>query len=228
MGPPPTSMSDAALLAAIRAAPADDAPRLVYADWLDEHGQPERAEFIRLQCELARRGDPALRRREAELLAAHHDAFAGPLAAPHLRFRFARGFIVAFGHAGVFLRDQPGARSHALSLYRFLWDGTWMSAVGASPEGFADMVRQRPDLIRLDTDVHAYFLDSLVHPALIRVHWHSADEWSDSTGTFDGTTLILDAHRRSDFDHPGQVIEKRTRKRFVHYPVPGFDSFPET
>jgi uncharacterized protein (TIGR02996 family) len=36
-----------ALLAAIRAAPEDDLPRLVFADWLDEHRQPERAEFIR-------------------------------------------------------------------------------------------------------------------------------------------------------------------------------------
>lgn len=29
------------------AAPNDDLPRLIYADWLDEHGEPERAEFIR-------------------------------------------------------------------------------------------------------------------------------------------------------------------------------------
>jgi uncharacterized protein (TIGR02996 family) len=43
-----------ALLATIFATPEDDAPRLIYADWLDEHGQPERAEFIRVQCELAR------------------------------------------------------------------------------------------------------------------------------------------------------------------------------
>ncbi len=48
-------MSDrAALLAAILAAPDDDAPRLVYADWLDEQGEGERAEFIRVQIELAR------------------------------------------------------------------------------------------------------------------------------------------------------------------------------
>ncbi len=38
--------------------PDDDTPRLVYADWLDDHGQPERAEFIRVQCELARLGEP--------------------------------------------------------------------------------------------------------------------------------------------------------------------------
>jgi uncharacterized protein (TIGR02996 family) len=39
-----------ALLAAIHAEPRDDTPRLVYADWLQEHGQEEYAEFIRLQC----------------------------------------------------------------------------------------------------------------------------------------------------------------------------------
>lgn len=39
------------LMASIIANPADDAPRLVFADWLEEHGQPERAEFIRLQIE---------------------------------------------------------------------------------------------------------------------------------------------------------------------------------
>jgi uncharacterized protein (TIGR02996 family) len=41
-----------ALLAAIQAAPDDDAPRLIYADWLEEHGDAARAEFIRVQVEL--------------------------------------------------------------------------------------------------------------------------------------------------------------------------------
>jgi uncharacterized protein (TIGR02996 family) len=41
----------------IRAAPEDDCPRLVYADWLEEHGQSERSEFIRVQCRLARLPD---------------------------------------------------------------------------------------------------------------------------------------------------------------------------
>jgi uncharacterized protein (TIGR02996 family) len=48
-------MSEAdALLDAIFAAPDDDLPRLVYADWLEDHGQQAYAEFIRLQCEVAR------------------------------------------------------------------------------------------------------------------------------------------------------------------------------
>jgi uncharacterized protein (TIGR02996 family) len=41
-------------LQAIVENPDDDTPRLVYADWLDEHCEPARAEFIRVQCELAR------------------------------------------------------------------------------------------------------------------------------------------------------------------------------
>src|SRR5262249_46319231 len=43
-----------ALLRALLETPEDDALRLVYADWLQENGQAERAEFIRVQCELAR------------------------------------------------------------------------------------------------------------------------------------------------------------------------------
>jgi len=38
----------------ILANPEDDTPRLIYADWLDDQGDEARAEFIRLQCELAR------------------------------------------------------------------------------------------------------------------------------------------------------------------------------
>ncbi len=48
-------MSDRdSLIAAILANPDEDTPRLMFADWLDEHGDPARAEFIRVQCELAR------------------------------------------------------------------------------------------------------------------------------------------------------------------------------
>ena len=38
-----------ALLRAVIAAPEDNAPRLVFADWLDEHGDPQRARLIRAQ-----------------------------------------------------------------------------------------------------------------------------------------------------------------------------------
>jgi uncharacterized protein (TIGR02996 family) len=43
-----------AFLEAILANPDDDAPRLVFADWLEEHGESDRAEFIRVQIERTR------------------------------------------------------------------------------------------------------------------------------------------------------------------------------
>jgi uncharacterized protein (TIGR02996 family) len=46
--------AEAALLASIVREPDDDGARLVYADRLEEHGRPERGEFIRLQVGLAR------------------------------------------------------------------------------------------------------------------------------------------------------------------------------
>ncbi len=44
---------DHSLLAAVVAAPADDAVRLICADWLEEHGDLTRAEFFRLQVVVA-------------------------------------------------------------------------------------------------------------------------------------------------------------------------------
>ena len=41
------------LLGEIRQRPDDPAPRTVYADWCEEHGHPERAEFLRLQIAVA-------------------------------------------------------------------------------------------------------------------------------------------------------------------------------
>jgi uncharacterized protein (TIGR02996 family) len=43
-----------AFLRAIVAEPDEDLPRLAFADWLDEHGDAERAAFIRTQVELVR------------------------------------------------------------------------------------------------------------------------------------------------------------------------------
>lgn len=55
---------EAAFLRTICEFPADDTPRLVFADWLEEQGDADRAEFIRLQIALARR-DSAIDRDEA-------------------------------------------------------------------------------------------------------------------------------------------------------------------
>jgi uncharacterized protein (TIGR02996 family) len=67
------------LLAAIIDAPDDDAPRLVYADWCLDQSRPERARFIRLQCQSARGATPELLAEEAALLAAHRAAWVAEL-----------------------------------------------------------------------------------------------------------------------------------------------------
>lgn len=48
-----TFPTNLALESAIVAHAEEDTPRLVYADWLDENGDPDRAAFIRVQCRLA-------------------------------------------------------------------------------------------------------------------------------------------------------------------------------
>ncbi len=94
-----------ALLDNIAANPADDVARLVYADWLDEHDQAVRAEFIRLQVEIARlqAGPRAvvdqnvpLFKRQQEMLDAHTAGLLRPLAggvARRIAPIFDRGFL---------------------------------------------------------------------------------------------------------------------------------------
>ncbi|HEV3144436.1 MAG TPA: TIGR02996 domain-containing protein [Gemmataceae bacterium] len=85
-------------LATILENPDDDAPRLVYADWLEEQGD-SRGEFIRVQCELARleEDDPRaeiLRDRENNLLLAHGDKWREELPEwARAKSEFRRGFI---------------------------------------------------------------------------------------------------------------------------------------
>jgi uncharacterized protein (TIGR02996 family) len=84
------------LLAAIAAAPDEDGPRLVYADFLHEQENP-RGEFITLQFQRGRAGGLSRKEeaREAALLATHKRDWLGPFYEPlkraHVRFR--RGFL---------------------------------------------------------------------------------------------------------------------------------------
>jgi uncharacterized protein (TIGR02996 family) len=91
-----------ALYRAILAHPDEDTPRLVYADWLDEHGDHDRAEFIRVQCRLARMNEwdddyTADRIRATRLLHEHKPKWLERPAESDLNRRglkaFARGFL---------------------------------------------------------------------------------------------------------------------------------------
>src|SRR5262245_56576550 len=90
-------MDDDAFLSAILDDPESDAPRLVYADWLDERGESDRAEFVRVQCALAKIDEaddrwPELRLRERQLLGRRAREWSRPLRTFSNTFTFRRGF----------------------------------------------------------------------------------------------------------------------------------------
>src|SRR5262245_44796938 len=87
-----------AFLQAITASPEDDTPRLVYADWCEENGEPDRADLIRAQCELARLTTDSPRRRLLaarawELVNRHGEEWAAPVRDLVEEWHFRRGFI---------------------------------------------------------------------------------------------------------------------------------------
>jgi uncharacterized protein (TIGR02996 family) len=78
----------------IIANPEDDAPRLVFADWLSDQGQEDRAEFIRVQVAIANGSATAeMKEREAELLKEHAGAWAEPVIPFAEEVLFRRGFL---------------------------------------------------------------------------------------------------------------------------------------
>lgn len=103
----------AQFLQAILDQPEEDAPRLVYADWLEEQGDP-RGEFIRIQCQLdaLTEVDPDFRElyaREQQLLRKHKEAWLGPIADWTVSAKLYRGFCqnVAVG-VRKFLKHRSG------------------------------------------------------------------------------------------------------------------------
>lgn len=99
---PESDMTHAdAFLQDILAHPDDDAPRLIFADWLEEQGDAAsaaRAEFIRVQCALAAGHLPEKRRavldrRQQEIFEEHGKEWARPIRHLVRGWNFHRGFI---------------------------------------------------------------------------------------------------------------------------------------
>jgi len=120
-----------AFLQAVIADPDDDAPRLIYADWLDENGQSERAEFIRVQIALARMPSDDLRRqdlltREVSLFQAFGMAWVADLPAMVREPRFNRGFVdtlicrapAFLDHGGLLFQATPAQHLRLVDLQR--------------------------------------------------------------------------------------------------------------
>jgi uncharacterized protein (TIGR02996 family) len=87
-----SSDTEAALLAAVCGHADDDTPRLIYADWLEEHERSARAELIRAEVEAARRLSTgrllgtALSRRLRHARAGCSDPLAGLPAIPGIEW----------------------------------------------------------------------------------------------------------------------------------------------
>lgn len=138
-------MDPSALLAHVLTHPDDDAPRLVYADWLlerDEASERARGEFIQLSCAVARLPDEptaeraSLVRRAMELLGTHELTWIDALLAPlHRRrvwhagavdWRWSRGFVEAyFKHTGVFTFGEELATVQARTPLNEVSVGLW-------------------------------------------------------------------------------------------------------
>ena len=83
------------LMRAIEAEPDDDTVRLVYADWLEEHGEEPRARLIRLQC-----ADKSPQGEIDALLQKHKAAWTAGLPAWARDVGFRRGFPWVFCMTG--------------------------------------------------------------------------------------------------------------------------------
>ncbi|MBA4062829.1 MAG: hypothetical protein C0501_03820 [Isosphaera sp.] len=152
--------TEAALLRAIRDAPDDDTARLVYADYVEEEGDPARGEFVRVQVALARtpEGDPAraaLEDREHDLLAEHERHWLGAdLAADGLvEWEWERGFVREVAATPTFMLNEGAGLCAAHPVRRW--------RVTASQGEMGDDLRlagQRPWFRRLEAvDLAGWF-----------------------------------------------------------------------
>jgi len=163
---------DAALLDAIVHEPDDDLPRLAYADWCEESGQDARAEFIRVQLELARAGcagerRKALLRREKSLRAGHERRWTKPFKPRLSKLGHRRGFVERAAVKAATFLDAPGevlacapiraltlneagTQAHALARCELLARLTGLALPGAGADAIV-AVLESPHLGRLES-----------------------------------------------------------------------------
>jgi uncharacterized protein (TIGR02996 family) len=180
----------AAFMEDIIANPEDDTPRLVYADWLEENGDPKRAEFIRVQIEAARlvEDDPmyeGLATRAEELLQRDRDNWFGDLAGA--RYTVARGFPASLKADALWFAERGSVPQYPL---RHVMVRT-MNAQSRLTAGLLDRLSACNGLERI-TDLEAY--RPLIGPgailAFLREARVSALECLSLVGTGPGVFLL--------------------------------------
>lgn len=142
-----------AFLQEIKDRPDDDAPRMLLADWLEEHNDP-RGEFVRLQVTRSHLSphDPRrlpLERREQELLNRYSAGWLGPLRTRPVHCRFDRGLVRIAVHAPHLFGDLA---PEAVPSESFAWvDG--VTSVVALTAGALEAIASSPLLPNLN-DFH--------------------------------------------------------------------------
>src|SRR5579883_578433 len=189
------SMSFESLLAAVIANPEDDVLRLAFADWFEENGQSERAEFIRVQIERARlqADDPRqseLMHREIVLLAEHGREWFGFPSNDYLIFR--RGFVEGLAlHPAHKLQIDEIFRAHPIRELRLV----------GTESGDGARLAERPELARIER----LWIDSaVVEPnAYDEVKSLLASKWWRNVRMLRLRTAFAEDDLRTIFSHPG-------------------------
>jgi uncharacterized protein (TIGR02996 family) len=152
-----------AFLADIKDHPDDDAPRLILADWLEEHGD-SRGAFVRAQVRRARLAadDPAaqeMERSEKELLTAHRQEWLGVLAEKGIVAEFHRGMVRLAGPPRKLLTKRL-ASLHPLEAAAWVDD---LHVTDVRPEAAARLVESPhwTHLDRLSLDCDWYYSDHI-------------------------------------------------------------------
>jgi len=185
----PRSDREKELIAAVIADPDKDPPRLKYADWLDDLGDP-RGEFIRVQCELAtfeprhmlntqqKRRRTRLVKQSEKLLQKHFAAWTTPLIDLKLRpgqAEFRRGFLWGLELQDIDVTDDSlKVLRHAPELERLNLDGSGVTDDGMQ---YLKAVKNLREIVVSETKVTVDSLTQLRElPRLIRVYNY---EWGN-------------------------------------------------
>jgi uncharacterized protein (TIGR02996 family) len=164
-------------LRAICADPEDDTVRLVYADWLDENGDPDRAEFIRLQIQRAQlkaggESPKELKDRDVLLRRLHEERRRRELPLkilPDTWQRFWRGFVSGVtANAGYLLQNADAIFTAAPIQFlhvRRLTDGT------AERFGEMDGLRHIHGLTVSDSRIWMGWSKLLAEKTLVNLRW---------------------------------------------------------
>ncbi len=135
----------------------DDTPRLIYADWLEENGDPDWAERIRIECELATlRFEnvvpkmPALRKRREQLIRKQRKTWKVPKYSKSSLF-WERGFLTLEGSPELFAQPA-GTQWWDEYKHRIGWV-TWCGQKlkpGVCEKLPADLVERTTEIRRTD------------------------------------------------------------------------------